>query len=222
LKLKTAKTMKTRGRAVIAIAAVILMSAGVRAESNSGGLKFGVRGGLNINTAGLHDYGAGQLTFNYKGDVGYHLGLSVRIGLISNMLHLQPEILYNFSSYRMRAEPIESMYGTLKAHTSLIGVPLLLGLELGPVHVQCGPVFNIYDNPRITDGNGNSMSDVTSKYPAVGCMAGAGISIWKLNLDVRFNTLFAEPQHRFTVAGYNVPAVKLDKSNVMIGLGLLF
>jgi hypothetical protein len=195
----------------------------VEAGDGKSAIRFGVRAGVDVNASGLRDEASpGQITFNFRNDLGYHLGLAFRINLLGETLHLQPEMLYHFNSYRMSAQPLDATYGTLKAHTTLINVPLLLGVKLGPVHAHGGPVFNIYHNPRIVDGNGNSVNNITSEYPTVGCMLGAGLSIWKLNLDVRFNTHFTEPRHRFEIAGHDVPAVRLDKNNVMISLGLLF
>lgn len=164
---------------------------GLRAGTNLSQLKTG-----NFVTDG--QYQGSVLRENLKQSLntrtGFVGGLWMRFG---RTIYLQPEVLYSGKGGSYTVQVIDANgnpTGTpleVKVKTENIDVPLLLGLRVGPLRVNAGPVasFMIGSNESIKDAitkyTRGSIND-TFNQAAWGYQLGGGIDIGNFSLDVRY------------------------------------
>lgn len=112
-------------------------------------------------------------------------------------LYIQPEVLYTGKGGSYLVQPIDAngqAVGSptqVKVKTENIDVPVLLGLKIGPLRVNAGPVasFLIGSNESIKEAitkyTQGSVSD-TFNQAAWGYQLGGGLDIGNFSLDVRY------------------------------------
>ncbi|WP_442589511.1 porin family protein [Pedobacter sp. AW31-3R] len=98
------------------------------------GIKFGVKGGLNIANIIKDD---GNNDFDTESKLGFNAGLTVEIPLIAG-LAFTPEVLYAQKGYKQT-----SSFGEFTRTTSFIDVPILASFRLGSS-------FNIVAGPQVS------------------------------------------------------------------------
>ena len=166
---------------------------------------FGVRGGVNLsqlNTNGItvsSGVGSSALTLiqsnkaNYTGWVG---GIWMRLG---HRIYIQPELLISAKGGKIGFFPagINSQPITVDASYTNFDVPILLGLKLGPVRLNAGPVASlaISENASFKDAiNQYAAQSIGKIYQqaSVGYQAGVGVDFGSLNLDLRYQGSFSD------------------------------
>lgn len=149
------------------------------AQKDSG---FGIKGGLNYSANGDYFESIGAAARNPDRNVGYHIGL---FGKIGNRVYLRPELVYT---------NISSDYDDDEFKMRKLDLPVLLGIKLiGPIHVYGGPAFQyILD----TEFDGITINDVENDF-SVGLNLGAGVSLGKIGIDLRYERGFSENEARF-------------------------
>lgn len=162
---------------------------------------------------------------NGKNIVGFNAGLSMKVDL-PTAFYVMPEIYYtNFSNEFTVANDINNAETTIKAKTSRIDIPVLLGYNLlgNTLSAYVGPVasFNL-----AKDENYDSFSQkVNSKEFSVGYQIGVQSEISKLILSAKYEGAFSSDQRKFinTVAGSSQEINYDNRSSVfMLGLGYKF
>ena len=183
-----------------ALFALIFLSAlQASAQFNRKLIFVGVKGGANfsnLQTEGLTitKPGASVQDFfknNSSNRTGYVVGAYARIG---RKLFIQPEIL--LSSKGGTFEIFKNGSTTpvnVDVKFSQIDIPVLIGLKLGPLRLNAGPMASL------NVGQGNQLGDALKAYSSqninktieqatFGYQAGIGIDIRSFNLDLRYES----------------------------------
>jgi len=177
--------------------------------------KSGIKAGASLSVAkpswsDAAPAGVGTMKYN----LGYHAGITTRLSFLMGMIYVQPELLYNRSSF-----DVNSTAGATTVYGNLLDVPLAFGVKLGLTRFYAGPVFNIYSSTSTS--NKNIFSDAQITYPAVGYQAGVGLSLLFLDIDLKLNGLGAAPQETF-ITGATSTKADLSKYNLMLSVGVMF
>ena len=158
------------------IALSLLVSTAAFAQKQSF-FKVGLKAGANLSQLRTGDFLAngqynGQtlsqnLEQSWNSRTGFVGGLWVRVG---RTLYLQPELLYSGKggAYKVQVlgpdgQPVGSPQ-EVKVKMQTIDVPVLLGLKLGPLRVNAGPVASLLM------GADESLRDAITKYTNSSCL----------------------------------------------------
>jgi hypothetical protein len=126
---------------------------------------------------------------------GFHAGVFMRIG---KRIYFAPEVLYTYSGANLSNEgsTTDSVWKE-KIGIGSLDIPLLFGLniirsQMFKWRLELGPVVSINTNTKITninDAEGPITSgDINSTQWRL--LAGTGIDLWFLTLDVRYQYAF--------------------------------
>ena len=157
----------------------------------------GIKGGLNfsqLNTDGLKISrpGASVADFfnnNSANQTGYVFGVYARIG---RKFFIQPEVL--FSTKGGKIDILQGGSGSpvsVDVKFSQIDIPILLGLKVGPLRLNAGPMasLNISQNTALGDALKVYTSqniNKTIQEASFGYQAGVGLDIGSFNVDLRY------------------------------------
>lgn len=123
---------------------------------------------------------------------GYHVGVYTQFKAFG--LTISPEILLNSNTYEYKLEEI-SESGTLqkivKDRYQYVDIPVLVGIKLGPLRAYVGPEVHYFINSysNLLDENGFGEQANRLNY---GAIAGAGLNVGKLRLDIRYEINFTD------------------------------
>ncbi len=162
----------------LSILAVILGLNSIHAQSS-----WGLRGGLNYNSNGAFLSEISEVYKNPKSNAGYHIGLFKKIDLLG--FFLRPELVYTSTS---------SSYNGDDLIMSKIDLPLNLGSGfIGPTYIFAGPNLQYVLSSEFEGVHtASSLKDIT-----VGANIGLGISLNKINIDLRYERGLTEKEMRF-------------------------
>ncbi len=162
------------------LAAMVLFGLSATAQSESG---FGIKGGLNYNANGDYFESAGDAARNPDRNIGYHLGIFVKIRI--SRIYFRPELVYTKT---------KSDYDGSDFDMSKLDVPLLVGVKvIGPLHLFAGPSFQYILN---TEFDGITIDDINNDF-TVGLNIGAGVNLGKLGIDLRYERGFSDNEANF-------------------------
>ena len=144
---------------------------------------WGLRGGLNYNSNGEFLSEASEVYKNPKSNAGYHVGLFKKIDLLG--FFLRPELVYTSTS---------SSYNGDDLSMSKIDLPLNLGSGfIGPTYIFAGPSLQYVLSSKFAGvSTASSLKDIT-----VGANIGLGVSLNKINIDLRYERGLTEKEMRF-------------------------
>ena len=144
---------------------------------------WGLRGGLNYNSNGDFLSEASEVYKNPKSNAGYHVGLFKKIDLLG--FFLRPELVYTSTS---------SSYNGEDLNMSKIDLPLNLGSGfIGPTYIFAGPSLQYVLSSEFAGvDTATSLKDIT-----VGANIGLGLSLNKINIDLRYERGLTEKEMRF-------------------------
>ena len=160
------------------LAALILFGGTAMAQST-----YGIKGGLNYGATGEYEnfsQVAGEASSIEDGNnkTGYHLGIFGKLEFMG--FFLQPELVYT---------SLKTEYNNFDYKINKIDAPVLVGLNLiGPLHIKAGPSFQYILNNELQNTSSN-IADVENKI-TLGYQLGAGISLGKLGVDLRYEGAF--------------------------------
>ncbi len=155
------------------------------AQNDSG---FGIKAGLNYGGNGDYFNSISEAYENPDKNIGYHFGLYGKIG---DRLYLRPELVYT---------QLKSGYDDGDFKMSKLDVPILVGAKIiGPLNVFAGPAFQYIVD---TDFKDITIGDVENDF-SVGLNIGAGLTLGKLGVDIRYERGFSE--NEVSVLSANVP-----------------
>lgn len=160
-----------------------------------------------------------------KNITGFNVGVSMKVDLPLS-LYLMPEVYYsNFNNEVTVLNDISAEQTTIKAKTTRIDIPVLLGYKLlgNTLSAYVGPVgsFNLAKD----DNFDSFVQKVNAKEFSVGYQLGVQSEIKKLILSAKYEGAFSKDQRKFvnTVAGSNQEINYDNRSSLfMLGLGYKF
>lgn len=205
------------------ILSIVLLSSAVCASAQ---LSFAAKANVLIPTSSATwENLKTAVSQNGKNIIGFNAGLSMKVNL-PTAIFVMPEIYYtNFSNEFTVSNDMNNSETTIKAKTSRIDIPVLLGYNLlgNTLSAYVGPVgsFNLSK-----DENYDSFTQkVNSKEFSVGYQIGVQSEISKLILSAKYEGAFSSDQRKFinTVAG-STQEINYDNraSTFMLGLGYKF
>lgn len=183
----------------IFFALAFLVAFQATAQFNRKLIFIGVRGGANFSRLETQDLsikrpGASTLDFfktNSTNKTGYVVGAYARIG---RKLFIQPEVL--LSSKGGTFEIFKDGSTTpvnVDVKFSQIDIPVLIGLKLGPLRFNAGPMasLNIAQGSQLGDALKVYTSqniNKTIEQATFGFQAGVGLDIRSFNIDLRYES----------------------------------
>ncbi len=153
------------------------------------GLKFGISS-IDVVSNGINvDNGIHNLEINLGEAVyGYHFGLYTRLSFLG--IYLEPAVLFNSNSVNYQIEnfgesPIVGEI--LSEEYQNLSVPVLLGIKAGILRLSLGPVAHIHidSSSDLFNIDGYEQRFKEANYGIIG---GLGLDLWKLRLDLQYET----------------------------------
>jgi hypothetical protein len=152
---------------------------------------------------------------------GFHAGVFLRANI--SKLYIQPELLFATRSNEYTVTNVATSVDSLKTQTfNKLDLPIMIGLKLGPVRINAGPVGSLLINsPKdlISDPDFKAMyANLT-----VGYQAGLGLDILKkLTIDLRYEGSLLKYQNQIeNLAGSKISLD--DRPNAfLLSVGYMF
>ena len=151
--------------------------------------RMGIKGGVTTYNMKLGDFLVtnGQAADDFglavkDAKFGYQFGLWARLG---RGLHIQPELLFNSNKVEYEVQSGGETFLKEETYTN-IDLPVMLGLKLGPLRAQAGPIARIFLGSD--EELANSLENYQSDHDRIklGYQAGFGLDLWRLALDLRY------------------------------------
>ena len=151
-------------------------------------------------------------------DYGYHLGLYTRFKLMG--LYIQPEALFTKLNTEVLIDEYENGVptGTDNARIAYtrLDFPIMLGLKLGPLRMNAGPVAS-----RVITNESEGIDINFQDGTFWGYQAGIGFDVWKLLIDLKYEDGFNSQTSTMTFAGRQFD-VDSRTSQLILSLGYRF
>ena len=183
---------------------ILISSLAILFLNSSAQIDFGIKGGLNISNVKASEI----LTDDYRinpaasGNLGYHIGGFFRASLVG--IFIQPELYFSSISSEYKVEDLSGTVGQLvNQKIGRIDVPVLVGVKLGTFRLGLGPVGSIIvsDQSDLTDITGY---EATLKSATFGYQLGAGLDIWKLGIDLRYEGGLTKLGDQLDIGGHTI------------------
>lgn len=167
----------------IALFSLLCSAFAVNAQRSGQGSNWGLRGGLNYNSNGELLSEVSDLPKNAKSNAGFHLGVYKKIDFLG--FFLRPELVYTETT---------SSYNGVDLSLSKIDLPFNLGSGfIGPTYIFAGPSLQYVLSSEFADvATASSLKDIS-----VGANFGVGLSLNKINIDLRYERGLTEKEMRF-------------------------
>ena len=202
---------------------ILISSLAILFLNLSAQMDFGIKGGLNISNVKASEI----LTDDYRinpaasGNLGYHVGGFLRASMVG--IFIQPELYFSSLSSEFKVEDLSGT-GTadqlVKQKIGRIDVPVLVGVKLGTFRLGLGPVGSIIvsDQSDLDDITGY---EATLKSATFGYQLGAGVDIWKISIDLRYEGNLTKLGDHLDIGGQTI---NLDNRvrQIIISLGISF
>jgi hypothetical protein len=160
-----------------------LLSTVISIHAQGSTSNWGLRGGLNYNSNGELISEASALPKNAKSNAGFHLGMYKKIDFLG--FFLRPELVYTETTASYNGDDLS---------LSKIDLPFNLGSGfIGPTYIFAGPGLQYVLSSEFADvATSSSLKDIS-----VGANFGVGLSLNKINIDLRYERGLTEKQMRF-------------------------
>jgi hypothetical protein len=147
-------------------------------------IKFGVRGAVTSSTVEADKVSANGYTIESVNDakVGFQIGVVSQIQI--QKLFIQPELLLSTSGGVLKVSDVNGSRLNDQRVTK-VDIPVLVGGKMGPLRLGVGPVASIMVKSK-SDLNDYDQFDDKFKKATWGYQVGAGLDIWKLAFDVKY------------------------------------
>jgi hypothetical protein len=202
---------------------ILISSLAILFLNLSAQIDFGIKGGLNISNVKASEI----LTDDYRinpaasGNLGYHVGGFLRASMVG--IFIQPELYFSSLSSEFKVEDLSGT-GTadqlVKQKIGRIDVPVLVGVKLGTFRLGLGPVGSIIVSDK-SDLNDITGYEATLKSATFGYQLGAGVDIWKIGIDLRYEGNLTKLGDHLDIGGQTI---NLDNRvrQIIISLGISF
>lgn len=165
-------------------------------------VRFGFKGGLSTSQLDQETVTANGVSVALKdANYGFHFGVFGRAKLTDHW-YLQPEVIFNSMSVDFRVDDFsEGMTNSILTEKYRnLDIPLMLGWKLGPIRLEGGPTGHVYlaSNSELDqiDGYQHRFNNFNLGY-----QAGAGLDLWKLTLDLRYEGNFSKFGEGMSIGG---------------------
>lgn len=200
---------------------ILLLScfAAIMALNAHSQIKFGVRAGVTSSTVEADKIESQGYTIESVNDakVGFQIGVLSQIQI--QKFFIQPELLFATSGGVLRVSDVNG--STLRdQNISKVDIPVLVGGKWGPLRLGVGPVASIVVKSK-SELNDIDQFDDKFKSATWGYQLGAGLDIWKLALDVKYEGNLSRWGDAVSIGNQNV---SFDRriSQWVFGVGLFF
>ena len=157
-------------------------------SANAQFFKFGVKGGLLVNTESLK-FNNGASLFDEKSTLpGFELGLQTTISLPLVPIIIQPEFVYSRVSAKYSTGT--QNFGDLKLRSNMFDIPILVGFEFSIFRIMLGPVFTFPTTDIVSMDNQNIKFAPRYKNFVMGYQAGVGVTLGRVTVDARYHGRF--------------------------------
>lgn len=166
------------------------------------------------NSEGAESLRLGIQDANY----GYHLGAFFQAK--AGAFFIQPEVLFNSNNVDFKVRDNGENPQILRETYRHLDLPVMMGLKLGPVRLQAGPVGHYFLN---SSSELIQIEQYTQNHDrlTLGYQAGIGLDIWKFVLDVKHEGNFNRFGEHITIAGEDF-AFDRSPHRVVATLGFTF
>lgn len=170
--------------------------------------KIGIKGGLgysNLNISEVTNIGSGSDVYDIltgEGVAAYHIGLQTRIKIA--MFFVQPELYFNDGGGSVNLVKENGTSELLNLDMKSVNLPVLLGVKLGPVRINAGPVGTyVLQDQSIPMEIEGAIEDYTvfTKGLTWGFQAGLGVDISKISIDARYEGSLSALGESVTIGG---------------------
>lgn len=195
--------MRNRLLQLIALLGFLTFSGAATAQSGRK-FSFGLKVGANfsklndlsyqtprLDMNGLPVMSGGKIVYDFfqqndSRSTGLVGGVYARFG---NRIYLQPEVLFSVKGGQFDIIRQGLATQSVNVKVGSIDIPLLLGVRLGPLRLNAGPMASL----TVLDGNlkealsqyGSQPISETAKQAKIGYQAGIGLSLAGMQLDLR-------------------------------------
>ena len=188
------------------------------------GLKLGLSSTqLNANEVDVTDpNGVDFLKINLdEARFGIHAGVVIQAQLGAFLL--QPELLFNSNRVDYRVEDLSGPVAETFIRTEkyqYLDIPVLIGLRAKPFRFHVGPEAHIFINSssELSDFDGYEQKFDQATF---GWIAGLGLDVWNLMLDIRYEGNFSKFGDHITFNGRQF-AFDNSPARILVSVGLLF
>ena len=160
-------------------------------------VRIGIKAGLSstdIKTEELDLFDQGgvkrlELALN---DASYGLNFGVAVQANLGAFVLQPEFNFNSNTVQWAVTDVKNpgiVDQVFEEKFQYMDIPVLVGFRAGPLRLQAGPEGHVFINSK-SDLFKFSEYDQNFKDLTVGWIGGAGLDIWKLSVDLRYQGNF--------------------------------
>jgi hypothetical protein len=191
-------------------------------------IQFGLKAGVsttNLSMATLKTVTSGNTSYTVDAlttaKYGFHGGVFVRLTLLG--IYLQPELLFSTRTNEYTVKDIQTNVSiATKQNFNKLDVPVMLGLKLGPLRLNAGPVGSLLINsPKDLIANPDYKSNYNKM--TIGYQAGLGFDLLKfLTFDIRYEGSLQKYQNQIQ----NLAKTKVnldDRPNAFLfSVGLMF
>lgn len=187
--------------------------------------KYGIKAGIGFSSLKIEDItdisDGGDVYDLVTGDgvMGYHIGVQTQIKLA--MLLIQPEVYFNAGGGTVEQIVENGPTEVLNVNFSRIDIPLLLGVKLGPMRINAGPVGSFVLKET------NDLEEIQDDYTLFtnamtwGFQAGLGFNISKISIDARYEGSLSKLGETLSLGGTDF-ALDARPSQWIISLGIWF
>ncbi|MFC2110810.1 outer membrane beta-barrel protein, partial [Bacteroidota bacterium] len=160
-------------------------------------VSYGIKGGMNIDMnseASKYITMPAGFTLSTENSNGFHAGIWLRAKIPVVGLYVRPEI--NYTQIKNEYLIAGTNNGTTVSETignklNKIDVPVLIGLKILKFgNIFIGPNFQYLLK---SENDVPSVEDFKSEF-TIGAVAGVGLEVWKLGLDIRVESGFNFPK----------------------------
>jgi len=187
--------------------------------------KWGIKAGVGFSSLKMEEItGIDDGTDVYNlitgdGVMGYHVGLQTRIKVA--MILIQPEVYFNAGGGTLEQVVDNGATTVLDVKFNRIDVPLLVGVKLGPLRINAGPVGSYVISETTDLGEIEPDYTLFTNSMTWGFQAGLGVGLSKLSIDARYEGSLSELGETFTIGGSEF-ALDARPSQWIISLGYWF
>lgn len=191
-------------------------------------VKFGLKAGasttsLSMPTIKTITSGTTSFTVDALSEAkyGFHAGVFVRLTLFA--IYVQPEILFTTRTNEYTVKNVQTSAETVvKQNFNKLDIPVMVGLKLGPLRLNAGPVASFLINSPIDLIDHTDFENRYSKM-TVGYQAGLGIDFLNfLTFDLRYEGSLKKYQNQIE----NLAGTKFnldDRPNAfLLSVGVMF
>jgi hypothetical protein len=195
-------------------------------------VKFGLKAGIsttNLSMADIKTLTSGNTSYTVdavtSAKYGFHGGVFVRLKLLA--VYLQPELLFTtrtneYTVNQLNGNGVPILTTAVKQNYNKLDIPVMLGIKLGPLRVNAGPVGSLLINsPKAILTNPDFKNNYSKM--TIGYQAGLGFDLLNfLTFDLRYEGSLKKYQNQIE----NLAKTKVnldDRPNAFLfSVGIMF